>query len=170
MRMHNAGTAILTIAAITTTANAGLLGIDRETGAAYDVSTVNGLATTIGTFSLGGSPLTSIGSLEFAPNGTLYGFTTGSTATLYSFHPTTFAATPVGSLNNGFVFEGGLAFSPSGVAYGVNHLALMMRDVFDEDFTVLGQGTDGVRFVLPHQTRVAHHISGEDHCESAVLL
>jgi hypothetical protein len=39
---------------------------------------------------------------------------------LYRLDANTGAATLIGLLNIGFVFEGGLAFSPSGTAYGVN--------------------------------------------------
>ncbi len=60
--------------------------------------------------------------IQFAPDGTLYGFSTSASAspTLYTINPQTATATPVGPLGSLFVFEGGLAFAPDGTAYGVN--------------------------------------------------
>jgi hypothetical protein len=53
----------------------------------------------------------------------MYRFTTGTTsAILYRFDSTTYAPTAIGPLNPpvGIVFEGGLAFSPGGIAYATN--------------------------------------------------
>ena len=49
-------------------------------------------------------------------------FTTGYNPVLYRIHPGTAQATLIGSLGVDYVFEGGLAFSPTGQAYGTNLL------------------------------------------------
>jgi PEP-CTERM motif len=92
-----------------------LLGIDFDTGTLYNVSTTNAALSPIGN-----TGVTGAADLQFAPNGTLYMFTTGGSPTLYTVNPTTALATAVGPLNLSFVFEGGLAFSPGGTAYGTN--------------------------------------------------
>jgi len=95
-------------------ASADLLGIAWDTGMLYKVSETNATFTPVGS-----TGITQFAEIEFAPNGTLYGFTAG-TAQLYSINPATAAAIPIGSLGLNFVYEGGLAFSPSGTAYGSN--------------------------------------------------
>lgn len=51
----------------------------------------------------------------------LFGITRLDAARLYSLDPTTAAATYIGSLGAGYVFEGGLAFDPiDGTLYGAN--------------------------------------------------
>jgi hypothetical protein len=70
---------------------------------------------------IGNTGISSLGALEYAPDGTLYGFSAGA-GSLYRIDPNTGAATTIGPLNNGFTFEGGLAFG-NGVAYGVNQNA-----------------------------------------------
>ena len=68
---------------------------------------------------IGNTGLSGLGALEFAPNGILYGFTAG-TGNLYKIDPNNASTTLVGLLSPDFYFEGGLAFSPTGAAYGVN--------------------------------------------------
>lgn len=92
---------------------ASLLATDYG-GNLYSVNQANAALTFIGS-----TGVDSIGALEFAGDGTLYGFTSGDTSSLYRIDPTTAAATLIGPLG-GFTFEGGLAFSSSGTAYGVN--------------------------------------------------
>lgn len=96
-------------------AQADLLGIDDDTGDLYNVST-----STAGLTLIGSTGISGIGEIEFSPGGTLYGFTVGGGSTLYTINPTTAVATSVGPLGLPFVFEGGLAFSPSGTAYATN--------------------------------------------------
>jgi hypothetical protein len=97
---------------------ADLIGVDRTTGNLYSVSETNAATSLIG-----GTGLGSVADIQFAPNGTLYGFTDNGAATpsLYTINPSTAAATLVGPLNpTAFVFEGALAFSPGGTAYAMN--------------------------------------------------
>lgn len=96
--------------------NAGdLYGINYANGDLYRISTVNAAVSLIGSTQIQG-----LGSLEFAPDGRLFAVSTGSSPSLYQINPSTAAATPIGSLNLDFVFEGGLAFAPNGTAYAVN--------------------------------------------------
>jgi hypothetical protein len=94
-----------------------LLAVDTDNGNLYQVSTSNAALTLVGNT---GVPF--LADIQFAPNGTLYGFTDSAAAnpSLYKINPTTAAATLVGPLGIGFVFEGGLAFAPNGTAYGSN--------------------------------------------------
>jgi hypothetical protein len=100
---------------------AEILAIDFESGDLYAVSTSDASLSLIGSTGVAG-----IGSLDYRPSdGFLYGFTVGGStgappATLYRIDPFTAAATPVGLLGIGFVFEGGLVLAPNGTAYGVN--------------------------------------------------
>jgi hypothetical protein len=61
-----------------------------------------------------------IGALAFDDRGILYGISLGMDAKLYTINPSTGAASSVGSLGIGFVFEGGLDFGSSGQLIGVN--------------------------------------------------
>jgi hypothetical protein len=92
-----------------------LLAIHWNTGDLYRVSTSNAALTLIGN-----TGVSSIGGLALAPNGRVYAMTTSSGSTLYEIDPNTAAATAIGPLNVGFVFEGALAFAPTGAAYGAN--------------------------------------------------
>ena len=110
-------------------ANAALLGIDKNNGDLYDISPITATPTLIGS-----TGIAEMGSLEFAPDGILYGFTTGttlpSTATLYRIDPQTANATAIGLLNDGKIFEGALAFAPNGTAYGTNANSALSADLF----------------------------------------
>jgi hypothetical protein len=96
-------------------ARADLIGVDFDTGTFYNVSTTNAALTV-----LANPGITNLAEIERAPDGVLYGFTTGGGATLYRFDSATYAPTAIGPLNLGFAFEGGLAFSPGGIAYATN--------------------------------------------------
>src|SRR5262249_39572488 len=95
-------------------ARAQLLGIDIDTTTLYRVSTSNAALTPIGNTGVG------MGEIELSPGGVIYGVSVGGGPTLYTITPSPAAATPVGPLGLPFVFEGGLAFSPGGTAYGAN--------------------------------------------------
>lgn len=114
---HTAVAFAVSCVVVATTARADLLlGVHLDTGDLYSISENDASVTLIGNTGVPG-----LGSLEFAPNGTLYGFTLGANATLYSIDPATAAATQIGPLNLGFfVYEGGLAFAPDGTAYATN--------------------------------------------------
>jgi hypothetical protein len=95
-----------------------MLAIDQDSGTLYQVNTANAALTPIG-----GTGLTSsVGDITFAPDGTLYAITTSAAPvpSLYTINPHTAAATLVGPLGIGFVFEGALAFAPNGTLYGAN--------------------------------------------------
>ncbi len=101
---------------VATAAGADVLGIHVDTGDLYSISTADASLTLIGN-----TGVASLGSLEFAPDGTLYGFTVGVDPSLYTINPATAEATEIRPLNLGTdVFEGGLAFSPDGTAFGTN--------------------------------------------------
>ncbi|MFH1747313.1 MAG: PEP-CTERM sorting domain-containing protein [Planctomycetota bacterium] len=111
------------------TAFGDLFGIEYDTGHLHRISVTDGSMTYIGDTGLGGNY--GPASLEYNvfDSGQLYAFTTGSyndpygvpDAKLYSIDPSTAATTEIGPLGlPTFVSEGGLAFSPAGVAYGVN--------------------------------------------------
>jgi hypothetical protein len=96
---------------------AGLWACDWS-GNLYNVNTSNASLTFIGSTGVG-----LLGALEFGPNGTLYGINSagGSGSSLYAIDPNTAAATFIGSLGYDGMLEGGLTFSPGGVAYAVEH-------------------------------------------------
>jgi hypothetical protein len=100
-------------------AEASLLGVDESTGNLYSVSESNATTSFIGSTGIVGA----WADIQFAPSGTLYGFTDSATVTptLYKIDPTTAAVTAVGPLNTpNFVFEGALTFAPGGTAYAMN--------------------------------------------------
>lgn len=108
-------------------------------GALYSVNTGDASLSFIGN-----TGLSQLGALEFASNGTLYGFTEGYGASLYTINPNTGAATAVGALGTDFFFEGGLAFGSNGVAYGVNRNSNSVPYLFSIDLntgaaTTIGQ-------------------------------
>jgi len=89
-----------------------LVGIDNS-GNLYKISQSDASLTLIGP-----THISSVASLETAPDGTLYAVSSDARA-LYRINPTNAVATLVGPLNlPGFISEGALAFSPAGVAYG----------------------------------------------------
>jgi hypothetical protein len=127
-----ASAAISTIAGLSFMhpAVANLVGVDVSTGTLYSISETNASKTPIGNTGISGAT-GQWADIQFF-NGTLYGFTISIPPnpplpallpTLYSINPTTAATTSIGLLNppgTSSVFEGGLAFSPSGTAYGMN--------------------------------------------------
>ncbi len=113
--MKAATTLALLFLALAKASAAALLGIEADTGKLYNISTRDASLSLIWN-----TGVLSLGALELAPNGFLYGFTTGASSTLYRLNLGTQSITPIGSLGIGIVFEGSLAFSPSGIAYGTN--------------------------------------------------
>jgi hypothetical protein len=103
-------------------------------GGFYSVNSSNAALSFIGN-----TGISSLGALEYAPDGTLYGFSAGSSA-LYRIDPNTGTSTMIGPLNNGFIYEGGLAFG-NGVAYGVNQNANDTPYLFSLNLTT-GQATN----------------------------
>jgi hypothetical protein len=103
---------VLALSTFASPAAAGLVAADYN-GNLYSVDTSNAALTLIGA-----TGIQNLGSIEFDRNGNLYGFNAGS-ASLYKIDASTASASLVGSLGQ-FAFEGGLAFSPEGVAYAVN--------------------------------------------------
>ncbi|MGB2984578.1 MAG: PEP-CTERM sorting domain-containing protein [Phycisphaerae bacterium] len=112
-----------------------LLGIHYDTGELYGISTSGATPTLIGTTGIPG-----FGSLELAPDGTLYGFTTSTDATLYIINPADGSTTEVGPLNAAFVFDGSLVFSPGGTVYGTNHDSYLNPELFTLDI-LTGEAT-----------------------------
>jgi len=103
------------ILALASSAQAGLIGIEHDTGNVYEISTSD---PENGSSVVGNIGITGLGSLAAGPDGTLYGFTSG-TSILYAIDSSDWSATAVGSIGE-FVFEGGLAIGPDGMAYGTN--------------------------------------------------
>lgn len=130
-RFHHLGPSLLLLGLLVglfaPTAQAGvveLIGVHRDTGELYAIPTDPTAPLRL----LGGTGVSGLASLEFAPNGNLYGFSSGENPKLYLIDP----IIPV-SANEGaplhpdatpgdesFVFEGGLAFDENGKAYGTN--------------------------------------------------
>src|SRR5512134_2504530 len=94
------------VLAFTSSAHAFVLGCDWS-GDLYSVNTSDASLNFIGS-----TGIANLGALEFAANGTLYGLTYGSNASLYRINPTDAAATLVGSLNFSWAYEGALVFAP----------------------------------------------------------
>jgi hypothetical protein len=120
MRFLAAMAAVAFVVAAPTLATANvyypsLLGVERDTGMLYEISTDDASIHEIGSTGLG-----NLASLEFDSLGNLYGFTSGSSASLYLIDPADASVTRVGSLGADFVFEAGLAIGADGVAYGTN--------------------------------------------------
>ncbi len=116
-----------------------LYGIDNRSGNLFRVSTTNASLTFVGNTglqSIGDGP----GALEFSPDGRLFAFTVGASPALYQINPNTAATSLIGPLGIGFVYEGGLAFSPGGGAYGVNQQNLVNSSLFTINLST-GQGT-----------------------------
>lgn len=96
-------------------AHASLFGMDYSTGRLYRVSTDDASLTLIGNTGV------EMADLAWSPAGTLYGYTVGPTPQLYRVNPETATATPAASIGDAiYLFEGAMAFSPAGIAYGVN--------------------------------------------------
>lgn len=91
-----------------------LLAVDYDSGDLFSVSTTNAVLSLVAH-----TGVAHLGALEFAPDGQLYGFTTGATAALFRINPVSGSTVMVGALGR-FVYEGGLAFAPDGTAYGVS--------------------------------------------------
>ncbi|HLK15152.1 MAG TPA: PEP-CTERM sorting domain-containing protein [Fimbriimonadaceae bacterium] len=96
-------------------AHGQLYGVDYDSGRIYRIDTTNATLTQVGN-----PGITNIADLVLGEDGNVYGYTTGNNATLYRYNPTTWAATKVGALGNGFFFEGALAINDDGVVYGAN--------------------------------------------------
>lgn len=110
--------ALLLLACAEQRGSAGdLVGIAWDSGNLYRISTVDASMTLIGN-----TTLTNVADIQFAPDGRLYAFTTGDSAVLCTIDPDTAAASFIGSLNVGFVAEGGLTFAPDGTAYGFEYV------------------------------------------------
>jgi len=151
------------------TAQGQLYGIDYDTGALYTISTQNAALSLVGQTHIFG-----LGSLEFAPDGRLFGITTGNSAALYQINPDTAVGTRIGLLNIGFVFEGGLAFSPTGTAYAVNlggstSAGLFTVDLLTGQATVVGLISGGSHDINGLGWRSDGQLIGLDRVSNALL-
>jgi hypothetical protein len=113
--------------------------------------------------------------------GRLLGITRYTTARLYSIDIDTASATVIGSLNVGYVFEGGLVFdNERGLLYGANAISNMDPHIFTvdsatgagsivgrvgaepHDFAGLVVGQDGVLYGLDRETNAVWRIDVGD--------
>jgi hypothetical protein len=76
-----------------------------------------------------------MGALVFDSSGVLYGISLGPNAQLYTIDTDTGAASAVGPLGIGFVFEGGLGFDASGTLIGVEQGTAFNAKTFTIDTT-----------------------------------
>lgn len=104
-----------------------MFGCDFE-GNLYNVDASTANLSLIGSTGVG-----NLGALEFASDGTLYGMSAGTGGSLYKINPNTAQSTLVGALGTDFFYEGGLAFSPTGVAYGVSRFGNTVPGLFTID-------------------------------------
>ncbi len=92
---------------------AELLGVHWDTGTLYRISPSNAAITAVGGGAL------NIGALELASDGWVYGVSLFDNV-IYRINPQTFVSTPHSDLTGISMFEGGLTFAPSGLAYLVS--------------------------------------------------
>jgi len=144
----------LAFASLTSQAADTLFGIDVTSGNLYRVSSSDASLTLVGNTGLQNVG-NGAGALEFAPDGRLFALTVGTDPALYQIDPATAVASRIGALNIGWVYEGGLVFSPDGTAYGVNQLAAGNRPAL---FTV--NLTTGQATILGSITGPANDING----------
>lgn len=95
----------------------------------YVIDKTNGDATLIGSHGIPEDEF-KIGALAFDSDGVLYGISLGNRSHLYAIDPSTGAATAVGPLGIGFVFEGGLDFDATGQLFGVDQGARWIAKTF----------------------------------------
>lgn len=139
----------------------GMLAIEYDTGDVYEVSPTTAALTFLGSTGIAG-----FGALEFAPDGTLYGFTTGldPDPKLYEIDIRNTSTgvvpvTPIGGLGIGFVFDGALAFAPDGKVYGTNRGATSDPDLFTIDINT-GQATVVGTIIVEGEPQHVHDING----------
>lgn len=133
----------LTVSAVSPALGNQMLAIEYDTGNIYDVDVS---PTDVTLTLLGSTEIAGFGSLEFAPDGTLYGFTTGLDPgpKLYEIEidprDFTVTATVIGELGLDNVFDGSLVFAPDGTVYGTNRGATTSPQLFTIDINT-GEAT-----------------------------
>src|SRR5579863_1435664 len=106
----------LAFSAVAALSSAQLFGISYDTGEIYEINPSTAALSDVDNT----HPVANIADLVLADNGLVYGYTTGSSAMLYSFDPSNdWASTQIGALGAGFFFEGALA-NVDGTIYGAN--------------------------------------------------
>ena len=130
-----------------------ILAIEYDTGNVYEVSPMDASLTFLGSTGIVG-----FGSLEFAPDGTLYGFTTGldPLPKLYEIDPVNFTATEIGELGLDFIFDGSLVFAPDETVYGTNRGSSAAPQLFTLD---LGTGAATIVGTINVSGDTAHDIN-----------
>ncbi|MHC5110623.1 MAG: PEP-CTERM sorting domain-containing protein [Planctomycetota bacterium] len=141
-----------------------LLGVSYDTGDIYSVSTDDASMSLVAQ-----TGVQSLGSLEIAPDGQFYGFTTsdGGTPTLYHFDETTFAPTAIGPLTQQVVFDGSIVFSPSGTVYGTNRGAVSTAFLFTID---MNDGSTDIVGAIDVDGDFRHDVNGMAWREDGVLV
>lgn len=147
---------VLMISATPSALGVELIGVDFDTGDVYGISLDTAVLTPLGTTGIAG-----FGSLEFASDGTLYGFTTNlqpGARTLYQLDPLdSYAAHEIGLLNQNSVFDGSLVIAPDGTAYGTNRGDMLAPDLFTID---LGSGVTSPIGTISVDGDTRHDING----------
>lgn len=146
-----------------------LFGVDWDTRRLFRISTADATSTPVGT-----TGSLALAGLEFGPGNVLYAITTVD-AHLFRIDPTTGAATDIGSLGFYGVFEGALAFSPGGVAYGTNMDSAATPRLFTIDLqsgaaTLVGQIGTGRHDVNGLAWRSDGELIGIDRETNALLV
>lgn len=143
--------------AFATSAHAAMLyGLDFGNGGLYQVSTDDA------TLNLVGNTGVKLAAFVMNPeDNMLYGYTTGASPVLYRIDPATAIATSVAAMaapGGTFMFEGALALSPEGTAYGLNFGNKFNNSLFTVDL-VSGAVTVGPR-LSPNDGLNPHDING----------
>ena len=146
-----------------------LLGIHAETGDLFEISTLDATPSWVGATGIPG-----FGSLELGSDGFLYGFTTGTGATLYMIDPVDFGTTEIGPLDIGFIFDGSLVFAPDGTVYGTNRESdldseLFSLDILTGEATTIGPVGDGNHDINAMAWRDDSTLVGLDRISNSLL-
>lgn len=129
--------------------------IDYDTGDLYAVDPTSTNAGIVDMGIIGSTGVPGMADIWWDPADLcLYGYTTGIDAKFYRIDADTAAASEIGSLNIGFVFEGALCEGPNGSLYGTNQ-----GDAEDPHFFTVDKHT-GAATVVNTIGGLAHDVNG----------
>lgn len=150
-RVCGVGCAVLLFAVVETLHGSVILGVESQSGNLYRIATTDAALTLVAHTGL---PL---GALLQAPNGMLYGYTIGTMPVLHRIDPNTgehTAIAPITATGGIFLFEGALALSPDGTAYGLNFGSRSDNSLFTLDLDT------GVATPVKRLKNGSHDING----------